>query len=240
MKFTLLNDGIAPKKGTVGAAAWDLYAPHDIYLLPDTQIMVDTGVIVDLEDPSLHLDIRRRSSSTKIAVEAFPGLIDFDYRGPNDTLKIVLRRYEDQLMTTVRSGPYMLGEELDHPYDSIIMDSDGVHFYTLNRYPLSPPLKALVAKRGDAIAQMVVVKHYDGDMEYVDHKDWLVSQSRGGFGTTNRKVAGGIDWASGDSKCNTIIFDERKVMIGVGENAGAVIYPTSEPGFFEILNKKDE
>lgn len=184
MKFTVVNGGITPNKGTSGAAAWDLYAPHDIYLLEGTQMMVDLGVIVDLEDPSLHIDIRRRSSSTKIAVEAFPGLIDFDYRGPNDTLKVVLRRYDDRIMTTVKSGPYKNVESITVPIDELI--DIGNEIWVLGRYPIGPKLNPLVAKKGDAIAQMVVIRHVDEEMQYVPHGDWLNSVSRGGFGTTNK------------------------------------------------------
>lgn len=84
------------RKGTAHSAAFDLLAYENIVLHYGHEIMIDTGLVFDLEEfgPEYHLLVLPRSSSSKhgIRIKNTVGLIDFDYRGPNDTLKVILFR----------------------------------------------------------------------------------------------------------------------------------------------------
>ena len=166
LKVLLKGDGIMPGKGTPDSAAYDIYAPHDVYLLPHTQVMVDTGVVIDLEDLGKDYDVilLPRSSSAKAGYEIANkvALIDFDYRGVNDTLKVVIRFTNPNIFTTVMVDGI--------PERKLLFCREVLHF-----------------ARGEAICQMVIRKHYNEPIELVDESDWGNHTDRGGFGTTTLK-----------------------------------------------------
>jgi dUTP pyrophosphatase len=77
----LQADAIIPRRATVGAAGYDLYAAHDSKLEGKCITLIGTGVAIAIP-PGQHGQIRSRSGLFKAAgLTAFPGIIDEDYRG---------------------------------------------------------------------------------------------------------------------------------------------------------------
>ncbi len=186
LRYTLLPHGIAPKRGTDLSAGIDLFAPEDIYLLPGTQAIVDIGVVFDLEElgPEWDISIQRRSSAAKKMIDIKLGLVDFDYRNKKDSLKVVVSREQDQFMGTIMTR-YKQGYCIEFPYDAILQDGEDI--LVLSKWPMGDKLSPLIAKKGEAFAQIVVRKHYDGPIQLVSLDEWPDYSERGGFGSTDKK-----------------------------------------------------
>ena len=82
VKFLRTRDtATQPRKGTAGAAGWDLYAAEDAYLTGTGQtVLVPTGIALELPR-GYEAQIRPRSSMNKRGILSHFGTIDDDYRG---------------------------------------------------------------------------------------------------------------------------------------------------------------
>lgn len=110
LKYMKVNEECcAVRKGTAHSAAFDLISPKNIVLEYGHEIMIDTGLVFDLEEfgPEYHLLVLPRSSSSKhgIRIKNTVGLIDFDYRGPKDTLKVILFRDDPSFQQRKNANP---------------------------------------------------------------------------------------------------------------------------------------
>lgn len=143
---------------------WDVYAPHDIYLGPNEITVIDTGLILKLEyeeeDPirPFYMVLPRSSYSKKmLRIANTVGLIDRNYCGPNDTLKITLER---------RKAYRIVGPDRTHVrYESLDEDNP-------------------VFRKGDAMAQLVFM--YENPVSLTLTDAILSSADRGGFGSTDK------------------------------------------------------
>lgn len=87
---------------TPGSAGYDIETPIDISIYPGEILTVDTGIIVKLPDimrsKGYHTKIYPRSSwssaSNQLYIANTVGVIDPDYCGPGDTIKVKLGRRE--------------------------------------------------------------------------------------------------------------------------------------------------
>lgn len=218
MKFTLHPNvpGAQTPIGHAGSAGIDLITPVDI-ILPDhidgpVQFVVDTGVIIDLEDPQLYYQILPRSSWSKLNLRLANtvGVIDYAYRGPNDTIKVVIERsspvihrmkkrwdlldwmdandydyrgYDDNwpIAGNMHKIVKMVPEHL-RQFVVYNEEKDTWHFDEIERTRLDEvPFKA-----GERFCQIVVMRHENTGLNYVPYDSWGHTTSRGGFGSTGK------------------------------------------------------
>jgi len=77
-----------PRRGSGGAAAWDLYASEEVILKPYSPTLVPVGLKAALPKGHALLILPRSSLAMRgLRVANSPGLIDEDYRGP---IKVIL------------------------------------------------------------------------------------------------------------------------------------------------------
>jgi len=184
----------APK--TPGSAGYDIETPIDISLYPGEFMIVDTGIVVQLpqiEGKRLHIKIYPRSSTKFVLINSV-GVIDSDYCGLNDTLKLRIYRpdMEDAANLIKTVGYEYSGDKLQTTYDgpeakrqyTLRRNIDHMHaVYTKQSAHPDP----LLYKAGDRFAQMVIEAHEIFDLEPVSPEDYTSPKDRGGFGSTGTR-----------------------------------------------------
>lgn len=93
-----------PESMTGGSAGLDIRTPEPIWLPHNMKTTVDTGLVIDTRDidgPAWVLAAPRSSTGIKMAVslQNTIGVIDPDYCGPDDQIKVFLKR--DRCMAEV-------------------------------------------------------------------------------------------------------------------------------------------
>lgn len=89
----VLCKGIEPVKGTSRSAAFDLRTPYGFSLQPGETYLVNTGLIIQCPQAGAMLLLPRSGLSSKygIVLANTIGLIDSDYCGPEDYIKVALK-----------------------------------------------------------------------------------------------------------------------------------------------------
>jgi dUTP pyrophosphatase len=98
-------DAVLPRYETEGAAAFDLSAVDDVVVKPGGVALVPTGLSVEVP-PGMFLGIFARSSTPLkrgLMVANGVGVVDPDYCGPEDEVKIAVMNFTDAPVT-VRRG----------------------------------------------------------------------------------------------------------------------------------------
>ena len=102
VRIRRLRDGIAmPAYETAGAAAFDLAAAADVTVEPGTVRLVPTGLVIEVP-AGMFLGIFARSSTPLkrgLMVANGVGIVDADYCGPADEVKIAVVEFHG------RGGP---------------------------------------------------------------------------------------------------------------------------------------
>jgi dUTP pyrophosphatase len=81
LKVNLLNENaIAPKRGSEGAAGYDLFSSEDIEVGPHSQALIPTGIAIQMPDGVYGRIAPRSGLSLKHTITS-AGVIDPDYRG---------------------------------------------------------------------------------------------------------------------------------------------------------------
>ena len=96
--ITRLRPGIAlPSYGTSGAAAFDLAAAEDVEIAPRQIALVGTGLVIAVPEGYFLAIFARSSTPLKrgLMVANGVGVLDSDYCGPDDELKIQLLNLTD-------------------------------------------------------------------------------------------------------------------------------------------------
>lgn len=157
-----------PTYGTVGAAAFDLYAAEDVIIAPGETVKVPLGFAVEIPD-GFEMQIRPRSGvslNTKLRVANAPGTIDSDYRGEAavivDNIAKGREKYGISSYYTVRG------------INGLTYQADGER-YEDGTY---------IIRRGDRIAQAVIVPVPKVTFEVVDEELTQTERGAGGFGST--------------------------------------------------------
>jgi dUTP pyrophosphatase len=122
VKVTRLNPSIPlPVYSTVGAAAFDLAAAEDLEIAPGEIKLVGTGLVFQVPDGHFLAIFARSSTPLKrgLAVANGVGVLDSDYSGPTDELKIQLVNFTKDIVT-VKAG--------DRLAQGIVLQSPRVEF----------------------------------------------------------------------------------------------------------------
>ena len=106
VRITRLRDDVPlPEYQTAGAAGFDLAASDDVSIAPGEVTLVPTGLVVCVP-PGMFLGIFARSSTPPrrgLMVSNGVGVIDSDYCGPTDEVKIQVLNFTAQTVV-VRAG----------------------------------------------------------------------------------------------------------------------------------------
>ena len=94
---TTLPDGSPfPSYATAGSVGLDLPLQEDVTVPPQSTVMTDTGFIVQWPDGVFGMIVPRSSTGKKgVMLANTLGIVDPDYRGPADTIKLLLRNLTD-------------------------------------------------------------------------------------------------------------------------------------------------
>jgi dUTP pyrophosphatase len=106
VRITRLNPSVPlPVYGTAGAAAFDLAAAEDLEVPAGAIRLVRTGLVIHVPDGYFLAIIARSSTPVKrgLILANSVGVIDSDYCGPTDEIKIQLLNVTDTAVA-VRSG----------------------------------------------------------------------------------------------------------------------------------------
>lgn len=97
-------EAIVPVKQTWASAGLDVATPYPFELAPNAIHFVNTGLIIKAPRNHCILVLPRSGLATKhgIVIPNSPGLIDRDYCGPNDYIKICLKNTSDVTKTFER------------------------------------------------------------------------------------------------------------------------------------------
>ena len=91
----LRQDVTLPEFHTPGSVGFDLAAAEDVIIAPDEITMIPTGLVIETP-PGFALVIASRSSAPRkfgISPPHGIGIIDQDYSGPEDEIRILVRNF---------------------------------------------------------------------------------------------------------------------------------------------------
>ncbi|MGB2717662.1 MAG: dUTP diphosphatase [Vicinamibacterales bacterium] len=106
-----------PKYQTPGAAAFDLAAAEDTTVQPGEVALVPTGLVVEVP-PGMFLGIFARSSTPLkrgLIVANGVGVVDPDYSGPQDEVKVAVLNFRNTAVTVSRGERIAQGILLASP-----------------------------------------------------------------------------------------------------------------------------
>ncbi len=119
LKIKRLDSSVSlPAPATAGAAGFDLAASVDIEIPARSITLVGTGLVIAVPD-GYFLGIFARSSTPLkrgLMVANGVGIIDADYCGPADEIKIQLRNVTDQPVKVARGDRLAQGVVLPCPH----------------------------------------------------------------------------------------------------------------------------
>jgi dUTP pyrophosphatase len=129
LKVTRLNPSVSlPAYGSAGAAAFDLAAAEDVEVPPGEIRLIGTGLVIGLPEHHFLAVIARSSTPFKrgLVVANGVGVIDSDYRGPTDEVKVQVlnvtrasvsvRRGDRIAQGIVLPAPRVEWEEVETPH----------------------------------------------------------------------------------------------------------------------------
>jgi dUTP pyrophosphatase len=118
LTFTRLSPDVpVPAYGTAGAAAFDLAAAADVTVPPRAIALVPTGLVVKVPDGHFLAILARSSTPLKrgLMVANGVGVVDSDYCGPADEVKIQVINVTEAPVTIARGDRLAQGMVLAAP-----------------------------------------------------------------------------------------------------------------------------
>ncbi len=98
VRFKKVHPGaITPEYKTVGAAAFDIGLVEELVIAPRGITKTRTGLVIQVPDGHVLLLASRSSNAPKkgLSMANGIGVIDSDYRGPNDEIHLVFQNLTD-------------------------------------------------------------------------------------------------------------------------------------------------
>ena len=110
-------DAVVPEYQTTDAAAFDLAAVEDVTVEPGRVALIPTGLVIQVP-LRMFLGIFARSSTPLkrgLMIANGVGVIDPDYRGPTDEVKIAVMNFTDQPVKVIAGDRIAQGILLEAP-----------------------------------------------------------------------------------------------------------------------------
>jgi dUTP pyrophosphatase len=106
-----------PQYGTAGAAAFDLALSQDVTIAPGEVRLVPTGLVIEVPEGMFLAVFARSSTPLKkgLMVANGVGVVDSDFCGPNDELKVPILNITSQPVTLVTGDRIAQGIILPSP-----------------------------------------------------------------------------------------------------------------------------
>jgi dUTP pyrophosphatase len=118
IRITRIRDGVTlPRYESEGAAAFDLAAAAEVVVPPGAVALVPTGLVIEVP-PGMFLGIFARSSTPAkrgLMVANGVGIVDPDYCGPDDEIKIAVMNFTREPVTVGRGDRIAQGMFLSAP-----------------------------------------------------------------------------------------------------------------------------
>ena len=158
MKIKKLSETATLPDKNHNAAGFDLYASKDIVIEP-------TDIAIELPEKTFAHILGRSGITAKTHLNVLTGTIDNDYRGP---LGIIVQNTLPPIYVNNRLVFDLEVKKLDN---------------TFEKTEISQPRNSYLIKQGDKVAQLVLYKSFDVELEVVND---LTSTSRNekGFGSS--------------------------------------------------------
>lgn len=108
--FVVMPGVKPPERSTAGSAGYDFYLPADVTLLPGDARQVDSGVRAYMKnDEVLQLHIRSSLGKRMVNLTNCTGIIDSDYFGTGNSIKIMLVNRGKRVVKLRRGDKIMQG-----------------------------------------------------------------------------------------------------------------------------------
>lgn len=165
MKIKKLSETATSPDKNHNAAGFDLYASKDVVIEPGQKAIIPTDIAIELPENTFAHIVGRSGITAKTHLNVLTGTIDNDYRG---ALGIIVQN----TLPAISHHNRLV-------YDLEINKLDR----TVEKIEVSQPRNSYLIKKGDKVAQLVLYKSVDVELEVVDD---LTSTSRNenGFGSS--------------------------------------------------------
>lgn len=174
----LHDDAVIPRYATDGASGFDLVAVEDVIISPGETKLVRTGLAFEIP-PGYEMQIRPRSGislKTKLRVANSPGTIDEDFRGEvcvivDNTTQFNYEVAWGEINAVCHNALHTLDSSGYTPQGNILTEE-------------SVPVGTYIIRKGDRIAQGVIVPIVRADFEVTDGELTETGRGAGSFGST--------------------------------------------------------
>lgn len=174
----LHDDAVIPRYATDGASGFDLVAVEDVIISPGETKLVRTGLAFEIP-PGYEMQIRPRSGislKTKLRVANSPGTIDEDFRGEvcvivDNTTQFNYEVAWGEINAVCHNALHTLDSSGYTPQGNILTEE-------------SVPVGTYIIRKGDRIAQGVIVPVVRANLEVTDGDLTETGRGAGSFGHT--------------------------------------------------------
>ena len=165
MKIKKLSETATLPDKNHNAAGFDLYASKDIVIEPGKKAIIPTDIAIELPENTFAHILGRSGITAKTHLNVLTGTIDNDYRGP---LGIIVQNTLPPIYVNNRLVFDLELKKLDN---------------TFEKTEISQPRNSYLIKKGDKVAQLVLYKSVDVELEVVEDLS-STSRNEKGFGSS--------------------------------------------------------
>ena len=173
----LSKDAVKPTRAYEISAGLDIYASETVTLRPQQKHLLKTDVAVNIPDGYVGLLTSRSGVSSKTSLVIETGKIDAGYLGE---MKINIKNDEQRLDEDV----YLANKKINGLNPPLLYDIKNEKINNGNPFDIFSG-KTYEIKKGDKIAQLVVVPILVTDVNVVEEFDVVSERGTKGFGSTD-------------------------------------------------------
>lgn len=175
----LSKDAVKPTRAYDISAGLDIYASETVTLRPQQKHLLKTDIAVNIPDGYVGLLTSRSGVSSKTSLVIETGKIDAGYLGE---MKINIKNDEQRLDEVA----FVANKEINRGFPPLLYDIDNKKIENGNLFEVFSG-KTYEIKKGDKIAQLVIVPIVTPEVNVVD--DFKTKSSRGdkGFGSSDKE-----------------------------------------------------
>lgn len=166
LQIKLLSENATmPKRANATDAGYDIYAAETKILEPQEKAIIKTDLAINIPKGYVGLLTSRSGVSSKTHLVIETGKIDAGFQG---NMKINIKNDDLPRIPNLRQAKY---KDLENNY----VETNGKETYRIGTYKI---------KKGDKLAQLVIVPIWTPELEEVDEFDTQSTRGTNGFGST--------------------------------------------------------